>query len=67
MNLAPLPHRKLCAVNKRLEFFQRAASTRPLSVSEGIPAFTTAHFLAAGISGPSIYTALPLSYSNFRC
>jgi hypothetical protein len=39
--------------------FQRAAQKRPLSVSEGTPAFTTAQFLAAGISRQSISMALP--------
>jgi hypothetical protein len=38
--------------------FQRAASIRPLSVSEGIPAFTTAQFLAAGIIGQVLSAAL---------
>jgi hypothetical protein len=39
--------------------FQRAASTRPLSVSEGFPTFTTAQIVAAGISGPGVFAALP--------
>jgi hypothetical protein len=47
--------------------FQRAALTRPLSVSEGIPAFTTAQILAAGIGGPGIFLLLyPLSYGDLR-